>query len=138
MIRYLLDTNIVSLFIRNGNAAVVFRMQTTPRAELAISTITEAELRFGIALLPPGAKLGAKIDEYLQNIPILPWDSPCAAEYGTLAARQQQTGMPLSVPDAMIAAHALAHQLTLVSNDGAFKFVEGLSLQDWTKGPQSS
>ena len=136
MIRYLLDTNIASLFVRNGNAALMFRMQTVSPDELAVSTVTEAEMRFGLALLPPEAKLHRAVEDFLGNIAILRWDSLCARAYGLLAARQQKIGKPLATADAMIAAHAAAYALTLVSNDAAFQFVEDLKLQDWTKGPQ--
>jgi tRNA(fMet)-specific endonuclease VapC len=136
MIRYLLDTNIASLFIRNGNAALMFRMQTVSAGELAVSTVTEAELRFGLALLPPEANLHRAVEDFLRGIAILPWNSPCARAYGSLAARQQKIGKPLATADAMIAAHAVAYGLTVVSNDAVFQFVEDLKLQDWTKGPQ--
>jgi tRNA(fMet)-specific endonuclease VapC len=136
MIRYLLDTNIASLFIRDGNAALMFRMQTALPGELAVSTVTEAELRFGLALLPPEAKLHQAVEGFLGNIAILSWDSLCAGAYGSLAARQQKIGKPLSTADAMIAAHAAAYALTLVFNDDVLQFVEDLKLQDWTKGPQ--
>jgi tRNA(fMet)-specific endonuclease VapC len=132
MIRFLLDTNIPSLFLRNGNSAVVTRMQQADPAELAVSTITEAEMRFGAALLPKEARLRATVDRFLSEIVVLPWDSLCAQSYAAMAARQQQIGKTLSVTDAMIAAHALAYQLTLVSNDGVFRFVEDLVVEDWT------
>ena len=136
MIRYLLDTNIASLFVRSGNPALMVRMQRIPPDELAVSTVTEAEMRFGLALLPPEAKLHRGVNEFLGDIAILPWDSLCAQEFASLAARQERIGKPLSMADAMIAAHATAYQLTLVSNDKVFRFVENLKLEDWTKGPQ--
>ncbi len=53
-----------------------------------------------------------------------------------MAARQQKAGKNLSAMDALIAAHALAHEFVLVSNDAVFRQVKGLKLEDWTKGRQ--
>jgi len=136
MIRYLLDTNIASLFIRNGNAAVKYRMQVASPSELAVSSVTEAEMRFGLARLPPEAKLHRAVNDFLAEIAILPWDSLCAKAYANLAASQQRSGKNLSALDTMIAAHALALDLTIVTNDHAFQQIPELHLEDWTKGPQ--
>jgi tRNA(fMet)-specific endonuclease VapC len=63
---------------------------------------------------------------------VLSWDSAAARAYGLLRASQERKGRPLSVEDLMIAAHALSLGLTLVTNDKAFSFVDGLKTEDWT------
>jgi tRNA(fMet)-specific endonuclease VapC len=137
MERFLLDTNIVSFLVKQPNTAVHHRFRRAQKNYLAISAVTEAELRFGLALLAPQAKLHAAIAEFLSGgINIEPWDSPCAAHYAQLAASQQKQGKPLSPLDTMIAAHALAHDFTLVTNDKAFARIRNLRVEDWTKGPQ--
>jgi tRNA(fMet)-specific endonuclease VapC len=136
MARFLLDTNIVSFRIRASDPTLTHHFRRAQKSYLAISTITEAELRFGLALLPSKAKLHTAVEEFFRNIEIESWDSQCAKQYAELAASQQKQGKPLSPADTMIAAHALAHNFTLVTNDKAFSRISGLRVEDWTKGPQ--
>ena len=135
-VRFLLDTNIASFLLKETNPVLDRRVGLISSHELAISVITEAEIRFGLALLPSGARVHGLARAFLDQVQILPWDSPCARTYAELVARQRRTGQTLDTPNAMIAAHALAYDLILVSNDSVFRFVEDLKLEDWTKGPQ--
>ena len=136
MARYLLDTNIVSFFVKKSHPAVIHRVRSVSNESLALSTISEAEIRFGLALLPLEAKVRPATEDFLRNIDIHPWDSYCAEHYAVLNARQQRLGKPLATMDTLIAAHALAHDFILVSNDAAFRHVKGLKLEEWTKGLQ--
>ena len=138
MARFLLDTNIVSFLVKPSGSSVRHRFRPAQESHWAISTVTEAELRFGLALLPSATKVREAVSEFLLGIEIESWDSQCAAQYGALAAAQQRKGAPLSPLDTMIAAHALAHDFTLVTNDKAFARIPGLRIEDWTKGPQDS
>ncbi len=136
MPRYLLDTNILSYLAKVTFPALNHRFRSMHKADLGVSSISEAEIRFGLALLPPEAKLHKITELYLSGIAIEPWDSPCARRYAILAARQRNKGASLSYADPMIAAHALAHNLTLVTHDAAFARIPGLQVEDWTQGPQ--
>ncbi len=136
MARFLLDTNMVSFLVKPSGSAVRHHFRRAEGSHLAISTVTEAELRFGLALLPPAAKVRGAVSEFLLGIEIESWDSRCAEQYAALAAMQQRKGAPLSPLDTMIAAHALAHNFTLVTNDKAFARIHGLPVEDWTRGPQ--
>jgi tRNA(fMet)-specific endonuclease VapC len=136
MARFLLDTNIASYLIKGSSAALDHRFGLTPKNDVSISVISEAELRFGAALLPAEAKLHGLVRRFLGEIAIGPWDSRCAVQYAALAAAQQRKGESLSEFDTMIAAQALADGLTLVTNDKAFARIKGLHIEDWTKGPQ--
>ena len=98
----------------------------------AISTISEAELRYGVARNPNAARRRASVESFLRNASILPWDSAAARAYGLLRAEQERKGRPLSTEDMMIASHALSLGLTLVTNDSAFSFIDGLKTEDWT------
>jgi len=131
---YLLDTNIVSFILKfpHGLAAERFRM--TSADQIFVSSVVEAELRFGAQRMPSEAHVPQLIEDFLSETPVLAWDSQCARHHATLRNLLERT--PLSWPDSMIAAHALALDLTLVTNDGAFDRVPGLRLQDWTKGPR--
>jgi tRNA(fMet)-specific endonuclease VapC len=130
---YLLDTNIASYIIKGSSAVLDLRLTKVPMAQLAISVVTEGELRFGTARLPRATRLHSLIEEFLLRVTILPWDADCAQQYGPLRAKLERRGQPMGNLDIMIAAHALALGLTLVTNDGAFARIKKLKVEDWTK-----
>jgi len=129
----LLDTNIASRIIRKDNSNVEKHLAGVSPAELAVSTVTEAELRFGVARTPQAVRLRASVEEFLADLMVLPWDSDAAREYGELRAQMERQGRSLGSIDMFIAAHALSIGATLVSSDAAFKRVAGLKVEDWTK-----
>ncbi len=131
--RYLLDTNIASYIIKGSSVVLDRRLIKIPMAQLAISAVTEGELRFGTARLPRATRLHSLIEEFLLRVTALPWDSDCAQQYGPLRAKLEREGQPMGNLDIMIGAHALALGLTLVTNDGAFTRIKKLKLEDWTK-----
>jgi len=131
--RYLLDTNTASYIIKGNRPAVDRRLVKVPMEQLAISTITEGELRFGAALLPQATRLHSMIEDFFLRVAILPWDSSAAQQYGSLRAALQRDGQPMGNLDVMIAAHALALGLVLVTNDNAFSRVKKLKMEDWTR-----
>lgn len=134
MIRYLADTNILGYFARRTHVPLQQRMQTAlEQEEVAISVITRAETRFGLALLNASDKRRNTIGLLLLTLPALPWTQEAADLYGDIAARLQQTGQPIGEMDTMIAAHALTEKLTLVThNTRHFERIPGLKLEDWT------
>jgi tRNA(fMet)-specific endonuclease VapC len=129
--RFLLDTNIISHLIK-GHPAVLHHVTTTPMSALFISAITEGELAFGLAKRPQAKKLHLAVSELLKRVDVLPWDSPAAAQYGSLRAMLEARGQILGSLDMRIAAHALSAGCVLVSNDQAFSMVPGLDVADWT------
>lgn len=133
-IRYLLDTNTVSYYIAGNPPHVRKKLDGNKRGSTAVSAITEAELRYGVARNPNATRRRTSVESFLEAAFILPWDSASARAYGLLRAEQERKGLPLSVEDLMIAAHALSLGLTLVTHDSAFSFVEGLRMEDWTVG----
>jgi tRNA(fMet)-specific endonuclease VapC len=129
---YLLDTNIVSYLLRNQFHILLSRFETAGAGATAISSITEAEVFFGIAKKPGAGRLKTAAENFFDVVPALPWDSAAARVYGLLRAEQERKGRPLCTEDLMIAAHALSLGLTLVTHDGAFSSVDGLKTEDWT------
>ncbi len=130
--RYLLDTNIVSHVIKGTSAVAQQRLQQVPMTALAISAVTLGEIQYGLAKCghPPG--LTKLIREFLLRVEVLPWDSHTATCYGDLRARCQAGGITLGALDLMIAAHAVAADCTLISNDRAFARIPGgLLLDNW-------
>ena len=129
--RYMLDTNMVSYFIKGVNN-VRNNVVSVPMSDLGISAITEGELLFGLAKTPNAKQLSLVIHEFLIRVDVLPWDSAVAACYGQLRADMQKKGKVLGNLDLLIAAHALALGVVLVTNDHAFTQVDGLKIEDWT------
>jgi tRNA(fMet)-specific endonuclease VapC len=132
-VRYLLDTNTASYVIKGNFPRVRERLMKTPMAEVGISVITEAELRFGVARKPAAVRLKTAVEEFLLRVETLPWDSEAAQQYGQMRAALERVGQPMGNLDMMIAAHALAAQVVLVTHDHVFRRVKQLKIEDWTK-----
>jgi tRNA(fMet)-specific endonuclease VapC len=132
---FLLDTNIVSYFLRGNAPALNERINNSIADELAISTISAGELYFGLRRLQPSQR-AKKLTEQLQalmtvvTVRELPVDA--AHHYGAIKAGLQAAGTPIGENDLWIAAHALATDMTLVTNNvGEFRRVTGLKLENW-------
>ncbi len=77
-IRYLLDTNMASYIIKGNFPRVRQRLEKVAMAEVGISSVTEAELRFGVERNPEATRLRAIVEEFLLRVEILPWESEAA------------------------------------------------------------
>jgi toxin FitB len=137
----LLDTNVLSELMRPvPSAAVESWMSDQPVAGIFISSITEAELRYGLALLPDGQRqrrLVAQVEAMLAEDfagRILPFDSPAASAYARIAAARRLSGRPISQADAQIAAVAASRGASLATRNIA-DFVDcGVEVVDpWNK-----
>lgn len=131
-VRYLLDTNAASYAINKKSAAMDRHLAKTPMAELGISAVTEGELRYGAAR-SGSAPLQATVEQFLLAVTIFSWDSEAAREYGDLRATLEREGRLMGSLDMMIAAHALAMKLVLITNDRAFGRIKRLKTEDWTR-----
>ena len=137
MTRYLLDTNMVSQLVRR-HPHVMQRVAAASMPSVCVSALTEGELRFGLSRRPEAVNLHRLVGEFLRCVDVLPWDGAVAVHYGLLRADLERQGRILGAIDLLIAAHALAVQAVLVSNDQAFRQVEGLILEDWTRPPPTA
>jgi len=134
MFRFMLDTNSVSYTLKGSPPSVRERLRQVPMAQVCVSSITEAELLFGLALKPQAAKLAELVNQFLLGVSVLPWDSAAARAYADLCAASWKRGRPLAAMDMLVAAHAFATGLTLVTSDRSFRFVRPrLRLVDWSK-----
>jgi len=131
-ILYLLDTNTASYIIKGNIPAVRRRLLRVPMAQVAISSVTEGELRYGIARRPGATQLQTIVEEFLIRVAILPWDSDAARQYGNLRASLESAGQPMGNLDLMVGAHALSLGAILVTNDRAFTRIKKLKVEDWT------
>ncbi len=130
--RFLLDTNIVSYWMR-GDPQVRVKLQAMGPSELALSTITLAEIRYGIARSPFHKETRTKkLESLLTLIEVIPFDERASECYGPLRAELEARGEPISERDTQIAAIGLAHGLTVVThNVREFQRVTGLEVEDW-------
>ena len=128
--KYLLDTDAVSNALR-GVGNVGERLLQTAPSEVAVSSITEAELWYGAEKLG-SRRLEDAIQRFLEPIACVPFDGAAAKGYGALRARLERRGTPIGNADTMIAAHAQLLGLILVtSNRKHFQRVRGLVCEDW-------
>ena len=132
-VRYLLDTNIASYAIKKRYPAVDQHLERIGEAQVAISAITEGELRFGLARQKEAHRLKAVTEEFLARVEILAWDSAAAGAYGDLRAQLEARGEPVDALDLLIAAHAISAELILVTHDHVFARVKHLRIEDWTR-----
>lgn len=133
MLRYLLDTDICSYAIKRKEAALLGRIREGLIAEeIAISVITRGELLYGLALLPEATSLARAVHAFLDTVPCLDWNKEAANRYAPLRAHQKISGNPIGYMDTQIAAHALAENLTLVTNNERhYGRIDGLQLVNW-------
>jgi len=131
--RFPLDTNMASYVIKGNIPRVRERLLKVPMAQVSISALTEAELRFGVARRPEAARLKTAVEEFLLRVDRLPWDSEAAQHYARVRADLERDGEAIGNLDLMIAAHALAAQAVLVTNDRAFRRVRELRIEDWSR-----
>ena len=134
MLRFMLDTNSVSYALEGNPPSVREHLRRVPMAQVCVSSITEAELLFGLALKPQAAKLAELVNQFLLGVSVLPWDCAAAKAYADLCASSWKRGRPLAAMDMLVAAHAFASGLTLVTSDRSFRSLRPrLRLADGSK-----
>jgi tRNA(fMet)-specific endonuclease VapC len=131
-VRYLLDTNIVSHIMQGRDMALLARLSAVPVGDVVISSVTLAELEYGLHRKGHPPKLRNALTQVLLRMDVLPWDETVARCYGELCAGLEARGINLSDLDMMIAAHAKASNTTLVSRDRAFgQMGDGVRVEVW-------
>lgn len=135
MLKYLLDTNIISEPARpSPNRRLLERLERNAEA-IAIAAPVWHELLFGLHRLPPSAKR-TRIEGYLFgsviDLPILPYDSAAAEWHAAQRALLEAKGRVVSFADGQIAAIAHVHELIVVTaNLAHFEVFEGLRAENW-------
>ena len=131
--RYMLDTNIVSYYLRRSSRALEERVNDgLKHRSIAISAITRAELRYGQMGMTPEDRRRPLIDSFFLRLPSIEWRIEAADHFGILKHALKTQGTPIGDMDTLIAAHALAEKLILVThNTRHFENVPGLKLEDW-------
>ena len=131
--RYLLDTNIVSNLIRDPQGPVARRIGEVGEAQVCTSIIVAAELRYGVTK-KGSPRLATQLDAVLGALEVLPFESPADVIYGDLRSDLERRGQPIGGNDLLIAAQAIAQELTLVTdNDGEFGRIGALQHLNWLR-----
>jgi tRNA(fMet)-specific endonuclease VapC len=131
--RHLLDTNIISDLVRNPQGRVAARIAVVGESAVCTSIIVAAELRFGVAK-KGSPRLTTQLERLLAALPILPFEEPADVAYGQIRAQLEAAGTPIGGNDLLIAAHAMALGLSVITdNEREFARVEGLVVDNWLR-----
>jgi tRNA(fMet)-specific endonuclease VapC len=130
--RYMLDTNVVSHIMQGRDAGLLARLTKVSVGQVVMSSVTLAELEYSLHRKGQPIRLKNALTQVLLRMDVLPWDERVATCYGELCSTLEAQGINLSDFDMMIAAHAVAADVILVSRDKAFGQVgERLRLEVW-------
>ena len=130
-LQFLLDTNIVSHLVRHPQGVIRDRIAEVGEETVCVSLLVAAELRFGAAR-KQSARLTQQVEAVLSVLPILALETPVDPHYAELRVRLETSGCPIGPNDLIIAAHARALGLTLVTHNlTEFSRVPGLLVQNW-------
>jgi len=130
----MLDTNICIYIIKNKPDSVLKKFETLTSFDVCISSIVLAELEYGAFKSKNPEKNFAAIDEFLSGVTIFSFNKYAAKEYGDIRAALEKQGLPIGMNDLLIAAHAKALNLILVTNnEREFKRIENLSVENWVQ-----
>jgi len=131
MLKYLLDTNIVIFTMKNRPQQVKRRFQQH-HGRMGISTVTLGELVFGAEHSQQVERNLADIEAFVARLEVLPFDNKAAYHFGQIRATLYRIGQPIGPYDMMIAGHARASGLNLITNNvKEFERVPGLLVEDW-------
>ena len=131
--RYLLDTNIISDLVRNPHGVAAGRLAQMGHTSVLTSIVVAAELRYGV-VKRGSARLRKQVEAVLGAIEVSPFEAPADAIYGDLRARLESAGRQIGANDLLIAAHALALDCVMVTdNEAEFSRVPSLSVENWLR-----
>ena len=129
--RHMLDTNVVSRIMQGRDAGLLARLTNLPVGQLVMSSVTLAELEYGLRRKGQPARLKNALTQVLLRMDVLPWDEKVATCYGEFCTSLEAQGINLSDFDMMTAAHALAVSAILVTRDKAFAQVPQNQYPQW-------
>ena len=132
--RYMLDTNICIYVIKHKPESVFRELKKISPEDVCISSITYAELAYGVEKSVQTERNRLALTMMLSSIDIAAFDDAAAAEYGEIRASLEKGGTPIGSLDMLIAAHARSSGCTLVTNNTKeFCRVEGLKFANWVE-----
>lgn len=131
---YMLDTNICIYAMKQKPEKVLQRFKQELNSGICISSITLAELEYGMKRSSDPARNEQALLRFLAPLTVLPFGSAAASVYGEIRADLQSKGTPIGPLDMLIAGHAKAEELILVTNNvREFERVAGLEIENWAE-----
>ncbi|MBD2690512.1 type II toxin-antitoxin system tRNA(fMet)-specific endonuclease VapC [Anabaena catenula] len=132
--RYLLDTNICIYIIKQKPQKVLDKFQSLQISDIGISSITVAELEYGVAKSQQQEKNRTALLQFLLPLQIVEFNQSSATIYGEIRSNLESQGIVIGAMDMLIAAHALSLGVTLVTNNvREFSRISTLSLENWVE-----
>lgn len=132
--RYMLDTNICIYVIKHKPESVFRKLKKIKPEDVCISSITYAELAYGVEKSAQPERNRLALSMMLSSIEIVAFDDAAAADYGEIRAGLERKGTAIGSLGMLIAAHARSLGCTLVTNNTKeFCRVEGLKLANWVE-----
>jgi tRNA(fMet)-specific endonuclease VapC len=132
--KLMLDTNTCIALIKRNPARALQQFSKYQIGDIGISTVTLAELRYGVFKSQHQAKNHAALEEFILPLELAAFDEEATLAYGLLRANLEKQGTPIGPLDTMIAAHALSLSVTLITNNvREFNRVPKLKVVDWIK-----
>ena len=133
--KYLLDTNICIYIINEKPRNVLNKFEQYPVHEFGISSITHAELQYGVTKSGQKNRNQLALDEFLLPLTILPFHGTSLMEsYGRIRVFLESKGKAIGPLDTLIAAHALSMDLTIISNNiKEFSRIPNLKCENWVE-----
>jgi len=131
--KFLLDTD-TCIYALKQNGKVLQRLLATPREDVLLSVITEAELRTGAAKSSSPAKTLQLIENFLRPLTLIDFTSGDAITYASVRAKLERNGTPIGPLDTLIASQAVGRDLTLVTNnEREFRRISDLTIANWMR-----
>ncbi|MFZ2490869.1 MAG: type II toxin-antitoxin system VapC family toxin [Thermoanaerobaculia bacterium] len=131
--KFLLDTD-SCIYALKQRERVIEHLLMQSREDVAVSVITEAELRTGAAKSSSPVKTLRLVENFLKPLTVVEFSSEDASTYARIRSRLERAGTPIGPLDALIAAQAVARKLTLVTNnEREFRRVSDLTVENWTR-----
>ncbi len=130
---YMLDTNICIYIIKEKPQKVLEKFHALNIGDICISVITFSELEYGVQKSKYTEKNKIALTSFLSPIEILPFNQKAALKYGKIRSNLEKQGKIIGAYDLMIGTHALAKNLTLITNnENEFKRISELSIENWS------
>jgi len=135
---YLLDTNTCIKYLNGRSENIRLNLESRNSVDIVLCSIVKAKLYYGAMKSQNPEKTLTKLNQFLERFISLPFDDDASKAYGKIRAKLEKKGTPIGPNDLLIAATALASNVTLVTNNTKeFGRVEGLELEDWEVLPNS-
>jgi len=129
---YILDTDTCSYIIRERPISVLERFRKLAMEQICISSVTYAELLYGVARSSSKRINRPIVDDFVRHLDVIDWDTGAAEQYGQIRADLEARGEPVGAMDMMIAAHAKSIKAVLVTNNQKhFARIKGLKVENW-------